>query len=196
MFYIRGVHKADYGMLFDMFKLDVYRLDLLKEARVIVDVGAHIGLFACTVAKMFPNARVYAIEPSRDNFAMLERNIVLNGLTNVTAMNRAVSDESGTVRLFLNPVETGNHSIIKQESDMFEEVQAIAFHDLPQCDVLKIDAEGIEYRLLRDTIPMCRYIGIEIDDVPGEDRKTLVERIEHAGYRKIPTSPTAFVFLK
>src|SRR5262245_8086929 len=44
------------------------------DPRVIVDAGANIGLSSIWFATQYPEAKVIAIEPNRDNFALLEEN--------------------------------------------------------------------------------------------------------------------------
>ena len=62
-----------------------------NERDIVVDVGAHIGLYTIIASKRVgPNGKVIAIEADPSNFEMLNRNIQLNNLTNVLALNYAV----------------------------------------------------------------------------------------------------------
>src|ERR1051325_3193678 len=56
-----------------------------KQGDIVVDVGAHIGKYTIIASKRVgANGKVIAIEAHPGNYEMLNRNIKLNGLTNVT----------------------------------------------------------------------------------------------------------------
>lgn len=77
-------------------------LDFLKRQEdagrkpLIVDAGANIGASALYFAGKMPHARVVAIEPEKDNFDLLRRNV--EGL-NVTPMHAAISASAGRARV-------------------------------------------------------------------------------------------------
>lgn len=66
----------------------------VKEGDVFVDVGAYIGDMTCLASKLVgEHGRVYAIEPSQDNFDILCLNIRLNNLLNVYPIRVALSEK-------------------------------------------------------------------------------------------------------
>lgn len=56
-----------------------------------LDVGALYGYFSCYVAKLAPNARVVAFEPSRRSAAITSKNFELNGLANASVETVALT---------------------------------------------------------------------------------------------------------
>jgi hypothetical protein len=59
-----------------------------KDGAIVVDVGAHIGLYSVTSSKRVgSNGKVIAIEADRSNFEMLNHNFKLNNLTNAIPFN-------------------------------------------------------------------------------------------------------------
>jgi FkbM family methyltransferase len=59
-----------------------------KEGDVVIDAGSHIGLFSMVSSRRVgASGKVIAIEADSSNFKMLQENIRLNGLTNVTPVN-------------------------------------------------------------------------------------------------------------
>lgn len=55
---------------------DSYALNRIETPNpVIVDGGAHIGVFSRFVFQKFPDARLYALEPDRENFDLLRINL-------------------------------------------------------------------------------------------------------------------------
>ena len=66
-----------------------------KEKDIVVDIGAHIGRYTIISSKRIgSHGKVVAIEADPANFEMLNRNVNLNKLTNVTSLNYAVYSES------------------------------------------------------------------------------------------------------
>jgi FkbM family methyltransferase len=131
------------------------RLSAVYEARVaagerplIVDCGAHIGLSVLWWHRLFPKARIFAVEPSADNFAVLERNTA--GIAELTLFNGAVWAEPGRVSL-------GNRAAGMaglQVSPMPDgEVEAITLPGImarmgaDDALVVKLDIEGAEAAL-------------------------------------------------
>jgi hypothetical protein len=62
---------------------------------IAVDVGAHLGGVSIVLATLHPYIRVIALEPASSNYASLCVNLKENGITNVTAVNKAVMGERG-----------------------------------------------------------------------------------------------------
>jgi hypothetical protein len=59
-----------------MLEQDNYRLSLLegKQAPLILDIGSHIGIFPRVIKHLFPRAKIYSLEPDRNNFRVLQLN--------------------------------------------------------------------------------------------------------------------------
>lgn len=71
-----------------------------QKGDVVVDIGAHHGIYAIKAAKQ--GARVIAFEPDPSNFKILNANIAANNLTNVEPINIAISDTNGSLTLFMH----------------------------------------------------------------------------------------------
>lgn len=81
---------------------------------IFIDVGANIGKYTIKVARQIGSkASVISIEPEPQSFKALKRNIDLNKLANVTALNMACWNEEAELELYLAPFfnSTGSHSI-------------------------------------------------------------------------------------
>ena len=73
----------------------------LKHDDVVVDVGAHVGIFTLKAAREAEDGLIVAVEPDPGNFRLLVRNIRANGLENVIPIRAALWKEEGTLRLFM-----------------------------------------------------------------------------------------------
>jgi FkbM family methyltransferase len=71
----------------------------LREARAIVDVGAHDGRWSETVLRVLKPGSLIAIEPNPDSFAHLQRR--LHGHRNVRTHRCAVGSTAGTAELLV-----------------------------------------------------------------------------------------------
>ncbi len=59
----------------------------LEAPKIIMDLGAHVGIFSTLLAKKFPESQVYAIEATKRTFSNLEKSIAGNNLTNIEPHN-------------------------------------------------------------------------------------------------------------
>jgi FkbM family methyltransferase len=84
----------------------------LKVGQTFVDVGANIGYYTLLAARLLgPKGKVYAFEPDPDNFRLLQKNVAANGYSNVTLVNKALSNKEGTVKLYRSQSNRGDHRI-------------------------------------------------------------------------------------
>jgi FkbM family methyltransferase len=127
----------------------------VKRGMTVVDVGANIGYYTLLAARLVgEEGKVFAFEPSPDNFALLKQNVEENGYKNVVLIPKAVSDKTATARLLIDRASSGGHSLSAfRDSADFVEVETVSldeyFDSRPErIDVLKIDAEGAEMAIL------------------------------------------------
>ena len=178
---LRDGNHADYAMIMQTAGKqpwgDGYSLGLIDFApKRILDAGAHIGIFALIMAKRYPDATVYAVEPDSGNYEQLVKNIALNKLTNVTAVHAALARTEGTVKLYHSDHDAG-HSLFDTwaRNQTFEEVQGYPLSHFKDINVLKIDTEGAEFEII-PPLPDSRHVIIEIHPIPGKDTAELAGR--------------------
>jgi FkbM family methyltransferase len=135
----------------------LYLEKVLSPGKTFVDVGANFGIYTLIASALVGDAgRVIAFEPSLQSFPVLQRNITLNGLTNIAAFRVALCDKRGAARLY-HADDPVSHSLGKDPSwkDEGEEVATeILDHFIEQdkiqrVDVIKLDVEGAEELVLR-----------------------------------------------
>jgi FkbM family methyltransferase len=147
---------------------DIIELFHPKDGDIVVDVGAHMGRYTITSSNYVgANGKVIAIEAHPYNFKILQRNIWLNRLSNVTAVNCAVYSAEARLKLYLPDEDLGytmHHSLmanylISKYSQSIErkyiEVEAYTLdkllqkYGIDQVNWIKIDVEGAEYEVLK-----------------------------------------------
>jgi FkbM family methyltransferase len=121
-----------------------------------VDVGANIGYYTLVLARCVgPEGRVFAFEPDPTNFAVLKQNIEANGYKNVVAMNKALSDQAASTKLFLAPSNLADHRIFDPgDGRPSISVETVTLDDVlsdpsQKPNVIKMDVQGAEYGVLR-----------------------------------------------
>ena len=131
---------------------------------ILVDVGANVGMYTIWAART-RGARVYAFEPESLNFALLNRNIVANGLeAQVMAYCAAISDRSGFGELHLSQFMAGGscHSLDEKLDPFHRPAKPVytqgcvstSLDDLvragrvPPPQYIKIDVDGFEPKVI------------------------------------------------
>lgn len=127
---------------------------LLNPNDVVVDVGAHIGVYALLAAKYA--ARVIAFEPSPNICHYMEHNLALNPrlAERITLHRLALSDHEGNAVLYCSDTDPGTTSL---RPPSFTQSRAISvpitkldnFLGATKVNFLKIDIEGAELDALR-----------------------------------------------
>ena len=119
---------------------------------IIIDVGAHIGLFALYASQFCKNGKIICYEPIKENYELLLENIKQNKITNIISYNSAVSNRSSKVKIYLNQDESGHSMFIENKN--FVTVNSVSMSEIFQknnietCDFLKLDCEGAEYEII------------------------------------------------
>jgi len=124
----------------------------------VIDIGAHLGFFSVYAANIAREGNVYSLEPSRRNFERLKYHQKLNRLNNIVLINKGVSDREEKTKLYLWASLTQRDSMVfnkREEKISHELVDCVPLkrifdeYKIEKCDFLKIDCEGMEYRILR-----------------------------------------------
>jgi tRNA/tmRNA/rRNA uracil-C5-methylase (TrmA/RlmC/RlmD family) len=93
---------SDFQVIDEIFihKVYDYALSRLSKGDIVIDIGAHIGVF--TLATALRGARALCFEPVRENFDLQVENIRLNGYSErVQASRFAVAGTSGEKTLYI-----------------------------------------------------------------------------------------------
>lgn len=137
--------------LYGCYEYPVTRLisAILRPGMVFFDIGANAGFFSLLASTKCK--AVYAFEPLPSNLHRLSINLELNATQNVTVVQSAVTDRSGTGTLYVPEdentglasliEETGGHSIAVPTITLDEFVRK---QGIGRVDLIKIDIEGAE----------------------------------------------------
>ncbi len=134
----------------------------LTTGGVFLDIGANIGYYTVIASRLVgEEGRVIAYEPDTENFALLERNLALNGCRNVEAFQAALSDRDGSGMLYLCADNRGDHRLYDDGTlrpsrpitliNAATHVPARSAH----VDFIKVDTQGWEAAILRGLRDTC-----------------------------------------
>jgi FkbM family methyltransferase len=133
-----------------------FLVERLKTSRCFVDVGANLGYFTTIAAKVRPDISVYAFELDSTMDALIQRNLRLNSISNVTVIYGAVGDSEDVVS-YTPHAYTFLGMISGIPTEPFEVKLSTKtfrlddyFEDKPvKPDFMKVDIDGAEMAMLR-----------------------------------------------
>lgn len=145
---IRAIRNT--GTFYERDLLDTLAAYLKGGAGLVIDVGANIGnhslFFTCVLGR-----DCICIEPQAAAIEYLSANLSGNGVGNYTVHKCGLSDAPGTANIATRGGNLGA-SKLTDEGDG-ERVEVVTLDDisanLPKIDLIKIDAEGMEAKIIR-----------------------------------------------
>ena len=173
IFWVDPVSHMGQAIILNTFEPDTLRLiqSLLNEDEIFMVVGANEGYFTVLASRMVgQNGRVVTIEPQKRLIEVLNRNIELNSLDNVTVVNVAVNDgSSNSTEIFLSPsTMTGSSSIVnhyfvsKKQAVTCQSLTALFNeYQINRAKLVKIDVEGYETEVIQGAIDLLQNKQIE-----------------------------------
>lgn len=120
----------------------------------VIDVGANVGHYTLHLSQCAgPNGRVIAFEPIPQTFELLSSNVRASQALNVTLVNMAASSEAATVSMDLPKLRSGLDNYYQAaigSSGRFRVMCVpIDSFNLPKVRLIKIDAEGHDWEVLK-----------------------------------------------
>ena len=175
---------------------------------VVLDVGAHVGIYSLWVSRLVGDGFVIAFEPNPVAYRWLISNIELNGATNIKALPYALGDEIMRERLYVAGENIGASSLIMNHiinspagkysivgefvvpvvtmDYVIDKSMEIVSRPVKHVDLVKVDVEGYEMRVLRGAERALReglidrfVIEVHTDQVSTKD---LVRYLANYGY--------------
>jgi len=128
-----------------------------KKNDVLIDVGAHSGLFALLIHPLFTES--FLFEPAKDNFKLIERNVALNPSLKIKPENVAVSDKEGFTNFLVTGSHSGTNKIVKDLTKNASNIIKVPIISIDSylrknginnaISLIKIDTEGHEHGVLK-----------------------------------------------
>lgn len=178
----------DLTIINDVHGGDCYKLNIIpttvENAKVVVDVGAHIGTFARLVHERNPSAKIICVEVCPENLEALRANVgdfaeIVHGACTYEACEIALCN---AVRP--NCASTGGSKVVSAEDIATEgqgeywpdrrPLEKVTLEELGErfgfesIDLLKLDCEGSEYSILANCdLSRVKFV---VGEYHGQDR--------------------------
>lgn len=172
----------------------------VEPGQQVIDIGANYGVYALSLAKAVgEQGHVWAFEPASSTAALLTRSATLNGFSQLTVRQAAVSSEAGTASLALEASPELNALLRGQVHEGVTETVPVVALDSERAaqgwqviDLIKIDAAGEEARilagarqLLADMSPLLMYEARAEGALDHDVARALAAQ-GYASYRLVP----------
>ncbi len=172
---------------------------VLQPGHIVVEVGANIRAHTVFLAQAVgAQGFVWAFEPQRIVFQTLCANLAFNSIPNVDARNVAVGDVPGEIMVptldYNQPNNFGGVALGYFRTGAVVPVITLDSLNLPRCDFLKIDVEGMELAVLKGaeaTIARCQPL-LYVENDRADKSTRLIEAIAAMGYRMFWHEPAMF----
>jgi FkbM family methyltransferase len=149
--YIHG-HMSQSSNVFEAHIINSIIKPIINKSTYIVDIGANIGCHAISYGNFNPNCNVWAFEPQKKLYDILQRNVERNGLGGrVQTFQYALAHANARASLAsMECVFDYNYNVLNKAGIGFgaggelTDVKTIDSLNLPGLDFMKIDVEGAE----------------------------------------------------
>lgn len=149
----------------------------INNVKNIIDAGGNVGYSAIYFASKYPEAKIITIEPDKDNYETLVKNV--KNYPNILPIRAALWGSSTNLSVFKDNGlgEWGRQTFEIDDIEQYDSdntiksitmKQIIEEFDIPIIDILKIDIEGSEKDVFANNsdfwLPKVRIMGIELHD--------------------------------
>ena len=201
--YLKAMHRGFY-CLFDLgllkndkrFKYHYIVKQLIKKDFTVIDIGANLGYFSKTFARLTPEGKVICIEPILPFYQILQK--FLSRYPQVVIHNIALGEEEGIVEMVLpetnGMIRTGLPHIVDKSEDIGGQKTAQVkvkkgselFGSLSKIDYIKCDIEGYEWIVFNELKPIISkfrpIIQIEISESNIDNFVHYFDQLEYCQY--------------
>lgn len=171
------------------FRREIYAMRAGPEQPFIIDCGANIGVGVIWWKTKYPGCRVLAFEADPAIFAVLQENC--GDLPGVRLINAAIWDCDGELD-FAVQGGLGGHAQELSGSEEWTNISVASLRLRPylheHCDLLKMDIEGAEVRVIRDCADVLNTVDRMFVEYHSfcDKKQYLAEtllHLENAGFR-------------
>jgi FkbM family methyltransferase len=170
-FYLRKKYADNYTFK-QVFLEDQYNFHIPFTPTTIIDGGANIGLASVYFAHLYPGATIVAVEPSQENYKVVEKNIV--NFSNVKAKLGGIWNDNKHLAI-VNTKDNDNAFMVEEvDAATPGSIPAYSIGSImqemnwPTIDLLKLDIEGSEKEVFEKNyeswLPHTKMIIIEVHD--------------------------------
>lgn len=180
-----GIREIEFEFLFNK----------IKPQTTIIDIGTNFGYPALEFSRRVgPNGKVFCFEPLPENFRKLKYHVQENNLKNINLFPIALGNSHSEIEMELgSPNNAGQAKIISsKKSQENKKLKNIKVQQIPldsfideknisKVDLLKIDVEGYEYKVLQGAKKLLQrdhpYLFIEVSDLLLKEQNSSAQEL-------------------
>lgn len=177
------------GLAKEIFQEHHYYFETEVDHPVVLDLGAHIGLTCLYFKKLYPGARITAVEPLPQNLALLQQNLDQNHVGGINLIKAAVAEHTGYQDFYFDQSKDQWFSTAGFTDKAWNQTQTSATIQVTTVtlaslltqpiDLVKMDIEGSEIDVLLHTTEELKQIKHLIMEFHPSNRKYLNALISH-----------------
>lgn len=162
---------TDLNVIINALYRKEYQNIICNDPKFIIDAGAHIGTASIYFAEKYKNAKIFALEPEKNNYELLVKNTT--NYKNIIPLNIALWSKKEVKSLNDRFTGAWGYSLISDDENEIQKIQCLSISDLmheykiDNIDILKLDIEGSEKEILENSsnwINNVNIITIELHD--------------------------------
>jgi FkbM family methyltransferase len=144
----------------EIFKNEIYSINLNSDNPVIFDLGAHIGLSTLYFKSLYPKSTITCFEPNPNITPLLEENISLNNIGNIKIEEVALGKKDSKKDFYIDSSGYGAFSTASFKKDAWDgsqksrsievKVERLSKYIDRKINLLKMDIEGAEKNVLEE----------------------------------------------
>lgn len=185
--------QADESVFAEIFKHREYKIadEAIVNTEIILDIGAHSGLFSIYSFALNSSAKIFAIEPEENNFQLLKTHLEENNINTAEPIQAAIAGQTGYGTLEIS-ADSHNHVLTHEVSENSQKVKTYNFKDfcnqykLKNISLVKMDIEGGEYEIFSQMMPedftMIKNIMMEYHNYDGRSYKEIENILRENGF--------------
>jgi FkbM family methyltransferase len=194
---------SDAAIFRQVFYEEQYKSERLSkiDASYIIDAGANIGLASIYFSHAFPKAKILALEPQKDNFDILEKNV--QAYKNVTPVHAALWGSNETISI-KNPESLAASFMVDADDKSTIPALTVSYllekYNCRTIDVLKIDIEGAEKEVFEVNTEWLKNVNVLIielhDHYKANATKTVFKALDAYEYDAEFFHENIFIYFK
>lgn len=182
----------------ELFEKEIYKFTTQSESPFIIDAAANIGMSAIYFKNLYPNAKILAFEPDPKVFDILKFNLNQFRFQNVTIVPKGLWDVETTLKFYSEGADAGRIPSAGDNGNLISiETTMLSTYINQRVDFLKIDIEGAEYEVLKESqskLHLVDKIFIEYHSFENQEQSLpeILQILKTNGFRIYLSTPGVF----
>jgi|TARA_B110000259_G_C13953731_1_gene377844 FkbM family methyltransferase len=136
-------------------QIEIYSPSRNILVQTIVDMGANIGTESKRFTKLYPDAKVMAVEAEKRNFEILEKNTAEH--SNVSVLLAGIWSKKSPLKIISHSESSQSWHLEEVAANKEYDIMGMTFNEIisasnfTSIDILKVDIEGSEKKLFDDS---------------------------------------------